>query len=112
MYCEDGFSLLFVICKDLEIAMAIESRLTAKGQTTIPVAIRDFLKIGPGDRIQYVFVEGGVEIVPRNRPSANLFGRLESFAIPGTTLEDYKEAVSRTFAEDKSDDQGKGGKAA
>jgi antitoxin PrlF len=90
----------------------IESRLTTKGQTTIPAEIRGFLKIGPGDRIRYVFVEDKVELIPRNRPSTSLFGQLESFAIPHTTLEDYKEAASQAFADEKGDCcRLKGGKA-
>lgn len=84
--------------------MRSESKLTKKGQTTIPLEVRDYLKIGPGDRIQYVLMDGKIEIVPRNRPVANLFGRLERFALPGTTLEDYKSAVDDAMRNDDVED--------
>jgi len=40
------------------------STLTAKGQTTIPKAIRDHLKLRPGNRIDFV-VEGDGRVVLR-----------------------------------------------
>lgn len=81
--------------------MPMESRITSKGQTTIPVEVREALGLGPGDRIQYVPMDGKVEIIPRNRPASTLFGRLQSFAIPDTTLADYRSAVEASFAEPK-----------
>lgn len=79
--------------------MGIESKLTAKCQTTIPVEIRDLLKIGPGDRISYVIVDGEVQIIPRNRPASALFGRLAAHAIPNTTLQDYKDAIGAAMSQ-------------
>ena len=69
--------------------LGVDSKVTAKGQTTIPLEIREFLKIGPGDRIRFVIIDGRVEIIPRNRPASDLFGMLAQYGIPGTTLEDY-----------------------
>lgn len=92
--------------------MGIESRLTAKGQTTIPVEVRDYLGLGPGDRIQYVLMDGKFEIVPRNRPAANLFGRLQRFAIPGTTLADYRSSIDAAFAAPREESVGENGEAA
>jgi bifunctional DNA-binding transcriptional regulator/antitoxin component of YhaV-PrlF toxin-antitoxin module len=42
------------------------SIISSKGQTTIPVAIQRFLKVKPGDKIQY-FVEpdGRVSLLPK-----------------------------------------------
>lgn len=74
--------------------MGVESKLTAKCQTTIPAEVRDYLKIGPGDRIRYVLVDGKIHIVPRNRPVEGLFGRLQKYAIPETSLQDYDAAVA------------------
>jgi AbrB family looped-hinge helix DNA binding protein len=43
------------------------STLTRKGQTTIPKAIREQLKLKPGDRIGFVVdADGRVRLVPRN----------------------------------------------
>ena len=79
--------------------MGVDSKVTAKGQTTIPLEIREFLKIGPGDRIRFVIIDGRVEIIPRNRPASDLFGMLAQYGIPGTTLEDYDKALDLAFAE-------------
>lgn len=44
----------------------MESALTAKGQATIPKAIREHLHVGPGDRIKFfVHPDGSVVILPR-----------------------------------------------
>lgn len=75
------------------IAMAIESKITSKGQTTIPAEIRERLNLQAGDRIAFIKMEQGYLIVPRNRPVDILFGSLAEFAIPGTTTGDYDQAV-------------------
>ena len=82
--------------------MGIESKLTAKGQTTIPVEVREHLGIGPGDMVRYVIDGERVEVVPRNRPASSIFGLLADYAIPGTSLEDYKSAVADAIAERQS----------
>lgn len=85
-----------------------EARITAKGQTTIPVEVRERLQIGAGDTIQFVLIDGHFEIIPRNRSAAGLFGRLQEYAIPGTTLKDYRDAVDDYFAQgdDRRGDRG------
>jgi AbrB family looped-hinge helix DNA binding protein len=41
------------------------TKLTAKGQITIPKATREFLKIGPGDRVKlFVHPDGHVAMLP------------------------------------------------
>ena len=76
------------------------SRITAKGQTTIPVEVREYLGIGEGDSIQYVLIDGHYEIIPRNRPAGSLLGRLQAYAIPNTSVKDYRDAVEHHFAGD------------
>ncbi|MGE0279501.1 MAG: AbrB/MazE/SpoVT family DNA-binding domain-containing protein [Rhizobiaceae bacterium] len=77
---------------------ACESRITAKGQTTIPVEVRERLGIEAGDTIQFVLIDGHYEIIPRNRPAAGLFGRLHDYAVKDTSLQDYKHAIGEYFA--------------
>ena len=49
----------------------MESALTAKGQTTIPKAIREHLHLGPGDRVRFfIHPDGSVVILPKIRTSA------------------------------------------
>jgi len=88
-----------------------ESRITAKGQTTIPIEVRERLQIGPGDTIQFVLVDGNYEIIPRNRPATSLFGRLQEYAIPDTSLKDYRDAVEDYFSRE-TDGHGDKGEAA
>jgi antitoxin PrlF len=73
--------------------MGIEAKITSKGQTTIPAEVREELGLQSGDKILFVKTEQGFLIIPRNRPASSLFGLLSQYAIPGTTLEDYKRAV-------------------
>ena len=80
-----------------------ESRITSKGQTTIPVEVREKLGIGPGDTIQYLLIDGRCEIIPRNRPAESLFGLLAEYAIPNTSIEDYRDAVGEYFSKDLDD---------
>lgn len=49
----------------------MESGLTAKGQTTIPKAIREHLHLAPGDRVKFfIHPDGSVVILPKIRTSA------------------------------------------
>lgn len=79
--------------------MGIESTITSKGQTTIPAEVRERLGLNTGDRIAFIRCEHGYLIIPRNRPASALFGALADYAIPGTTIEDYKRAIGEGAAE-------------
>jgi antitoxin PrlF len=49
----------------------MESALTSKGQATIPKAIREHLRLKPGDRVKFfVHPDGSVVILPRLPVSA------------------------------------------
>ncbi|MEQ1730083.1 MAG: type II toxin-antitoxin system PrlF family antitoxin [Vicinamibacterales bacterium] len=51
--------------------------ITAKGQTTIPKAIRDRLRVAPGDRIDFVVqADGTVTVEPANQGVTPLKGLL------------------------------------
>ena len=53
------------------------SLITAKGQTTIPKAIRDRLRVAPGDRIDFmVQADGTVTVEPAIQGVAPLKGLL------------------------------------
>ena len=54
----------------------IESIIDAKGQTTLPKAVREALSVQPGDRVRYfIHQDGGVKIMAV-RPIGRLFGML------------------------------------
>jgi antitoxin PrlF len=55
-----------------------EATMTTKGQITIPKAVRDRLRLEPGDKVYFDITEdGSVRLVARNRPMEQLFGLLK-----------------------------------
>jgi antitoxin PrlF len=53
-----------------------QSRLTTKGQTTIPAEVRAYLGLKPGDQIVYAMKDGKVELKARNLRAVDLIGVL------------------------------------
>jgi antitoxin PrlF len=57
--------------------MGTDSTLTSKGQTTIPKAIRDSLKMKTGDRMTFTLMPDGVVLMRvKNKRVADLAGLL------------------------------------
>jgi len=57
--------------------MSTDSTLTSKGQTTIPKAIRDGLKMKTGDRMTFTLMPDGVVLMRvKNKRLASLAGLL------------------------------------
>lgn len=69
----------------------IESSITKKGQTTIPKAVRNSLRLKAGDRVRYVIGDGEVRILPV-RPISRLFGALQ-YDGPTVTVEEMEQAI-------------------
>jgi antitoxin PrlF len=60
-----------------EQAMSIDATLTGKGQTTIPKAIRDSLRMKAGDKMSFTLMPDGVVIMRvKNRRVSDLAGLL------------------------------------
>lgn len=76
----------------------IESRITAKGQTTLPKPVREALGVGTGDRVRYVIADGEVRILAV-RPVGRLFGALRRDG-PPVTLEQMEKAVADGVAQE------------
>jgi antitoxin PrlF len=56
-----------------------EAKVTSKGQITIPKAVRERLRLEPGDSVLFdVRDYGAVVLVARNEPIESLFGCLQS----------------------------------
>ena len=70
----------------------IESGITAKGQTTLPKAVREALSVKPGDRVRYVIQDGQVRILKAG-PVDRLFGMLKYHG-PPVTLEEMDQAIA------------------
>ena len=72
------------------------STLTSKGQTTIPKRVREHLKIGPGDKLDFVIEsEGRVVIRPAKLDVRELKGLLKRHDGKILSIEDMKAAITR-----------------
>ena len=47
--------------------MSIIAKITAKGQTTLPAAVRADLGVGPGDRVEYIRQPDGQYLLRKAR---------------------------------------------
>jgi len=72
----------------------LHSKVTSKGQTTIPGKIREALRIKPGDRLEYA-VEGG-QVVLRVHPGTRaLKGVLASKKGRGLSFAQIRRAAAQ-----------------
>lgn len=79
------------------MAETMEAAITAKGQATIPKAIRERLGVKPGDRIKFfVHPDGTVVLLPK-RPVSELRGIVKPRRRP-VTVEDMTDAAAEGAA--------------
>jgi len=71
------------------------STLTAKGQTTIPKGVRDFLGLRPGDRLDFVIEGDKVVLEPATADVRELRGVLHREGREPVTTEAMAAAVKR-----------------
>ena len=69
-----------------------ESRITSKGQTTLPKAVREALAAQPGDRLRYTILDGEVRI-RTVRALQQLYGVLK-YDGPPVSLDDMERAIA------------------
>jgi len=82
-------------CKDMS-----DSRLTSKGQTTIPKEIRERLNLNPGDRIRYIIdADGRVIVEPIKKDLASLAGILYDPNRKTVSIEEMNEAIGQAAVE-------------
>jgi antitoxin PrlF len=75
----------------------MESAITVKGQATIPKAIREHLRLRPGDRVKFfVHPDGSVVLLPK-LPASVLRGIVAGRRRP-VTPEQMNEAVAEGAA--------------
>jgi antitoxin PrlF len=71
----------------------MESAITSKGQATIPKAIREHLRLKPGDRVKFfVHPDGSVVLLPK-LPASALRGIVKARRRP-VTVEEMNEAAA------------------
>lgn len=69
--------------------------VTAKGQVTIPKAVREFLGIGPGSMVDFKHApDGSIVLVPANGAKpVNRFARFLGHAGPGPSTDEIMELL-------------------
>jgi len=71
----------------------VESAITVKGQATIPKAIREHLRLKPGDRVKFfVHPDGTVVLLPK-LPASALRGIISSRRRRPVTIEEMNRAA-------------------
>ncbi|MGC1644992.1 MAG: type II toxin-antitoxin system PrlF family antitoxin [Candidatus Sulfotelmatobacter sp.] len=76
----------------------MESAITVKGQATIPKAIREHLRLRPGDRVKFfVHPDGSVVLLPKVRAAA-LRGIIKSRRRRPVTIVEMTEAAAKGAA--------------
>jgi AbrB family looped-hinge helix DNA binding protein len=76
----------------------VESAITTKGQATIPKAIREHLRLRPGDRVKFfVHPDGSVVLLPKV-PASALRGIVKSWRRRPATLSEMDEAAAESAA--------------
>lgn len=77
----------------------MESAITTKGQATIPKAIREHLRLKPGDRVKFfVHPDGTVVLLPK-LPASALRGMIRSRRKKPITVKQMNEAIAKGGAD-------------
>ena len=79
----------------------LHSKVTSKGQTTIPGKIRKALRIRPGDRLEYV-VEGNHATIRVHPGTRTLKGVLASKKGKGMSFAQIREAAAKSARDRKA----------
>ena len=73
-----------------------KATITSKGQITIPKDIRDILKVGPGDQIDFIVSDRGeIYISPRTGDIRSLKGLFHKAGRKAASLEDMERAIEK-----------------
>jgi antitoxin PrlF len=71
----------------------MESAITSKGQATIPKAIREYLRLKPGDRVKFFVHRDGTVVLLPKLPASALRGIVKARRRP-VTIEEMAEAAA------------------
>jgi AbrB family looped-hinge helix DNA binding protein len=78
--------------------LTMESAITVKGQATIPKAIREHLRLKPGDRVKFfVHPDGSVVLLPK-LPAAALRAMIKSRRRRPVTIGEMTDAAAEGAA--------------
>ena len=77
------------------------SKITSKGQITIPKAVRESLCLKTGDKLAFVEIDGEIVVRVKNKRAVDLVGILGPPPSGETlTIEQIDEAIGQAVAED------------
>ena len=77
-----------------------KATITSKGQVTIPKDIRDIMKIGPGDQIDFVVSDQGeIYISPRKHDIRSIKGIFHKKGRKPASLKDMEKAIKKGASE-------------
>ncbi|XBQ15391.1 MAG: type II toxin-antitoxin system PrlF family antitoxin [Oceanicaulis sp.] len=82
---------------------AIDSTVTEKGQTTLPKAVREALRLSAGDKVRY-FIYGDEVRIAKVRSAMDLAGMLYEPGRKPVTIEEMNEAIARGAAFGEADE--------
>jgi len=77
----------------------MESAITAKGQATIPKAIREHLGLRPGDRVKFFLHPDGSAVLLPKLPASALRGIVKPGARRAVTIEEMSDAAAAGAAD-------------
>lgn len=76
------------------------AKITSKGQITLPKAVRDRLRVGPGDRVAFHVAESGaVTLEAATIDLRSLIGSVKS-PVRGVTVEQMNEGIGDAINEE------------
>ena len=79
-----------------------ESTITTKGQCVVPKKIREYMRLNPGDKIDFVIREDGeVYVRPVTQDARELKGQMRKHRRKAVSLEEMERAVRKRAGESK-----------
>lgn len=74
------------------------SEIAAKGQTAIPIEVRELLKLKPGDRLRYVRNNCVIELRAKTGRAADLVGMFHDPQRPASSVEELNVAIGEAIS--------------
>jgi len=72
-----------------------QSKITSKGQITIPRAVRNKLNLKTGDKVDFKIRDGEVMLVPVSKETLEVFGILSRDNQKAVTIEHMNETIKK-----------------
>ena len=73
------------------------AKLTSKGQITLPIAVRNALGVGAGDRVEFIEENGRFVVIPTTQEAKKLKGLIKRPAKP-VSIEAMNAAIRKRGA--------------